>query len=69
MTFWFLLLAFAASSNPCRFRLAFSGRPEIVVLGSLAALGIGAALCLSGDAVLDALAISPESFRLAARSC
>ena len=66
MTFWFLLLAFAASSNPCRFRLAFSGRPEIVVLGSLAALGIGAALCLSGDAVLDALAISPESFRLAA---
>ncbi|HWB56932.1 MAG TPA: hypothetical protein VG479_08365 [Gaiellaceae bacterium] len=66
MTFWFLLLAFAASLNPCRFRLAFAGRTAIVALGSLAALGAGAALCLSGGAVLDALAISPESFRLAA---
>jgi small neutral amino acid transporter SnatA (MarC family) len=66
VTFWFLLLAFAASLNPCRFRLAFAGRPEVVALGSLAALGVGATLCFLGEAVLDALAISPESFRLAA---
>jgi small neutral amino acid transporter SnatA (MarC family) len=66
VTFWFLLLAFAASLNPCRFRLAFAGRPEIVALGSAAALAVGAALCFSGEAVLDALSISPESFRLAA---
>jgi small neutral amino acid transporter SnatA (MarC family) len=66
VSFWFLLLAFAASLNACRFRLAFPGRPALLALGSLLALGAGTALALSGRALLDALEISPESFRLAA---
>lgn len=66
MSFWFLLLAFTASLNPCRFRLAFLGQPATLALGSVLALGAGAALAGAGGAVLAALEISPESFRLAA---
>lgn len=66
MSFWFLLLAFAASLNACRVGLAFPGHPVTLALGSLLALGAGTALAFSGRGVLEALEISPESFRLAA---
>lgn len=66
MSFWFLLVAFTASLNPCRLRRAFPRGPATLALGSLLVLGAGTALALSGRAVLAALDISPESFRLAA---
>ena len=66
MSFWFLLLAFATSLNACRLRRAFPTGPATLALGSLLAMGAGTALALSGRAVLGALDISPESFRLAA---
>lgn len=66
MTYWFLLVAFTASLNGCRFRLAFHGGHAVLALGALLTLGAGAALAASGSPVLDALDVSPESFRLAA---
>jgi small neutral amino acid transporter SnatA (MarC family) len=66
VSFWFLLLAFATSLNACRLRRAFPTGPPTLALGSVLAMGAGTALALSGRAVLAALDISPESFRLAA---
>jgi small neutral amino acid transporter SnatA (MarC family) len=66
VSFGFLLLAFGAAVNPCRTRLALPGSRAALVLGSLVALAAGAALAVAGDVLLEALDVSPESFRLAA---
>jgi small neutral amino acid transporter SnatA (MarC family) len=66
LSFAFLVLAFVAAVNPCRVRLGFDGAQSTLTLGCLAALGVGAALAAVGGALLDALDVSPESFRLAA---
>ena len=66
MSFAFLLFALVAAVNPCRVRLALPERREVVALGALAALGSAVAVAAVGGAFLDALDISPESFRLAA---
>jgi multiple antibiotic resistance protein len=66
VSFGFLLLAFAAAANPCRASLVLPPRPPALALGALVALGAGAALAASGGVVLEALDVSPESFRLAA---
>jgi small neutral amino acid transporter SnatA (MarC family) len=52
--------------NPCRLRLALPDRTGAVVLGALLALGAVAAIAALGGALLDALDVSPESFRLGA---
>ncbi len=66
MSFAFLLLALVASTNPCRVRLVLPERRLAVTLGALLALGSAAAVAAVGGAFLDALDISPETFRLAA---
>lgn len=64
MTFAFLVAAFVTTVNPPRVRLA---RPEgSVLLASLAVLGLAAAAIAFAEELLDALAVSPESFRIAA---
>ena len=65
MSFAFLLLALVTSVNPCRLRLVLPERRVAVALGALIALGSGAAVAAVGDALLDALDITPETFRLA----
>jgi small neutral amino acid transporter SnatA (MarC family) len=65
MSVWLLLLAFAGAVNPCRIRPALPRRPA-AALGALVALAAAAALVALGDAILDALDVSPESFGLAA---
>jgi small neutral amino acid transporter SnatA (MarC family) len=66
VSFAFLLLALVASVNPCRVRLVLPERRAAVALGALLALGSGAAVAAVGGPLLDALDISPETFRLAA---
>jgi small neutral amino acid transporter SnatA (MarC family) len=66
MTFAFLVFALVAAVNPCRLRLALPERRAAVLLGTLIALAGVAAIALAGGALLDALDISPESFRLGA---
>ena len=66
MSFGFLLLALVASVNPCRVRLVLPERREAVALGALIAFGSAAGLAAVGGAFLDALDITPETFRLAA---
>jgi small neutral amino acid transporter SnatA (MarC family) len=66
MSFGFFLLAFTVALNPPLVRLAAPRRVEVLVLGSLVALAVGAALAATAKALLDALDISPESLRLAA---
>jgi small neutral amino acid transporter SnatA (MarC family) len=65
VTFAFLLLALVTSVNPCRLRLVLPELRAAVALGALIALGTGAAVAAIGDAFLDALDITPETFRLA----
>jgi small neutral amino acid transporter SnatA (MarC family) len=65
VSFGFLLLAFVAAANPCRASLVLPPRPPALAVGALVALGTCAALAASGGVVLDALDVSPESFRLA----
>jgi small neutral amino acid transporter SnatA (MarC family) len=60
-----LLLSFLAAANACRTRLALPQGGLAIALGSLAALATVAALAETGRALIDALEISPESFRLA----
>jgi small neutral amino acid transporter SnatA (MarC family) len=62
----FLLFALVAAANPCRARLALPERRSAVALGALAALASAAAVAAVGGALLDALDITPETFRLAA---
>jgi small neutral amino acid transporter SnatA (MarC family) len=62
----FLLVAFAAVVNPCRTRLAYAGPRSTLALGCAVALAAGAGLAALGSAALDAIDVSPESFRLAA---
>jgi small neutral amino acid transporter SnatA (MarC family) len=66
VSFAFLVFALVGAVNPCRVRLALPERREAVALGALLALGSAAAVAAVGAAFLDALDISPESFRLAA---
>ncbi len=66
MSFAFLLFALAASVNPCRVRLVLPERRAAVALGALLALGTAAAVAAVGGAFLDAIDVSPETFRLAA---
>jgi small neutral amino acid transporter SnatA (MarC family) len=66
VSFAFLLFALVASVNPSRVRLVLPERRKAVALGALLALGSAAAVVAVGGALLDALDISPESFRLAA---
>ena len=66
MSFGLLLVSFLGAVNACRMRLALPRRRAAVALGALAALAAGALLALVGGALLDALDVSPESFRLAA---
>jgi len=65
VSFGFLLLAFVAAANPCRASLVLPPQPPALAMGALVALGSCAALAASGNVVLDALDVSPESFRLA----
>jgi small neutral amino acid transporter SnatA (MarC family) len=62
----FLVVAFVAAVNPCRARLGFPGPWLPLALGSALAALAAAALAAAGGSVLDALDVSPESFRLAA---
>lgn len=66
MTFAFLTFALVAAVNPCRLRLALPESRGAVALGALVALAGVAAVAAAGGALLDALDISPESFRLGA---
>jgi small neutral amino acid transporter SnatA (MarC family) len=66
VTFAFLLFAFVASVNPSRLRLVLPTNRAAVTLGALLALASAAAVAAVGGALLDALDITPETFRLAA---
>jgi small neutral amino acid transporter SnatA (MarC family) len=66
MTFGFLAFALVSAVNPCRLRLVLPERRPAVALGALLALCAVAAIAALGGALLDALDISPESFRLGA---
>ena len=69
MSFGFLVAGFLAATNAGRVALAFqAGRPppRSAVLALVAGLGLVAAAVVFADDLLDALAISPESFRIAA---
>jgi small neutral amino acid transporter SnatA (MarC family) len=66
MSLAFLVVAFAATVNPCGTRLAYGGPLATVALGCAVALAAVAALAAAGGALLDAIDVSPESFRLAA---
>jgi small neutral amino acid transporter SnatA (MarC family) len=66
VTFAFLAFALVAAVNPCRLRLALPDRRGAVVVGTLVALAVFAAISAIGGGLLDALDISPESFRLGA---
>jgi small neutral amino acid transporter SnatA (MarC family) len=65
MSFAFLLFALVAAVNPCRVRLVLPEWRTVVAFGALIALGSAAAAAAVGGALLDALDISPETFRLA----
>jgi small neutral amino acid transporter SnatA (MarC family) len=66
LSFAFLVVALVVSANPCRARLALPERRSAVALGALLALGISSGIAAVGSTFLDALDISPETFRLAA---
>jgi small neutral amino acid transporter SnatA (MarC family) len=66
MSFAFLAFALVAAVNPCRLRLVLPRRRGAVALGTLLALGAFAAIAALGGELLEALDISPESFRLGA---
>jgi small neutral amino acid transporter SnatA (MarC family) len=66
VSFALLVLAFLGAVNPCRARLALGVPLAATALGALAALAVAAALAALADPLLDALDVSPESFRLAA---
>lgn len=64
MNFAFLVAAFVATVNGPRVRLAHPERG--LFLPALGALGLAAAAIAFAEELLEALAISPESFRIAA---
>jgi small neutral amino acid transporter SnatA (MarC family) len=66
VSFAFLVFAFVAAVNPCRLRLVLPTRRKAVALGGVLALASVAAIAAVGGTLLDALDVSPESFRLAA---
>jgi len=67
-----LLVAFVAAVNPPRSRLALpdqgAGRPRplVVVIGSVGAVAVIAGLAGASAPVLDAVEVTPETFRIAA---
>jgi small neutral amino acid transporter SnatA (MarC family) len=65
VSFAFLLVALVASTNPCRVRLVLPERRPAVGLGAVIALASASGVAAVGGALLDALDISPETFRLA----
>jgi small neutral amino acid transporter SnatA (MarC family) len=65
VSFAFLLVALVASTNPCRVRLVLPERRTAIALGALIALGSASGVAAVGGAFLDALDITPETFRLA----
>lgn len=66
MSLSFLLFAFVAAVNPCRLRLVLPERREAVALGAGLTLGTVAVIAAVAGPLLEALDISPESFRLGA---
>jgi small neutral amino acid transporter SnatA (MarC family) len=66
VSFAFLAFAFVAAVNPSRVRLVLPERRAAVALGAFVALGAVGGIAALGGALLDALDISPESFRLGA---
>lgn len=69
MSFGFLVAAFLATTNAGRVGLArLEGRPgrSSLALALVAGFALAAAAVLLAEDLLDALAISPESFRIAA---
>jgi hypothetical protein len=69
VNFGFLVAGFLAATNAGRFALAVEAnrpRPRGVALALLAGFGLVALAVVFADDLLDALAVSPESFRIAA---
>jgi small neutral amino acid transporter SnatA (MarC family) len=66
VSFAFLAYALVAVVNPFRLRLALPERRAAVALGTLLALGAFAVIAAFGGRLLDAIDVSPESFRLGA---
>ena len=69
MSFGFMLVGFLATTNAGRVALAARGErpaPRTRAIAMVAGLALIAAGVLLADDLLDALAISPESFRVAA---
>ena len=69
MSFWLMLAGFLGTTNAGRVALALGeGRAPRRLLGSAVAAGAALVLILAlvADPLLDALDISPESFRIAA---
>jgi hypothetical protein len=69
VSFAFLVAGFLATTNAGRFALAGQADrppPRSIVLALCAGLGLVAAATVFADDLLDALDISPESFRIAA---
>jgi small neutral amino acid transporter SnatA (MarC family) len=69
VTFGFLVAGFLATTNAGRVGLACvetRPRPQTVAIALLVGMGLVLAAVAIADELLDALAISPESFRIAA---
>jgi hypothetical protein len=69
MSFGFMVVAFVATTNAGRVALACRGgrpTPRTLALALMAGSGLVAVGAVFADELLDALAISPESFRIAA---
>jgi hypothetical protein len=69
VSFGFLVAGFLATTNAGRFALAFQAdrpRPRGVALALLAGFALVAVAVVFADDLLDALSITPESFRIAA---
>ena len=71
MTAWFIYLSYIAALNPARIREALpesAGRSKPVPLlaGAAAVFAAGLALAAASDPILEALDITPETWRIAA---
>lgn len=68
MSFGLIMLGFIGAVNPARVRLGLPAavRLDIVLLGSIVALGAAAGIAAASGWLLDLLEVSPETFRLAA---
>ena len=71
MSVWFVVVAYLAAVNPPRIRPGFSNDPERsepapLVIGAAVVAGGGLALTAAGNAMLDALQITWETWQMAA---